>query len=401
MQDVYKSIGIVAGQDVTVLIRGESGTGKELVARALYQFGERVQGPFLAVNCAAIPEALLESELFGHEKGAFTSADRKRIGKFEQSAGGTLFLDEIGDMSPVLQSKLLRVLQEKQFERVGGNETIKADVRVIAATHRNLEKMVADGQFRADLYYRLNGFTITLPPLRDRGKDLDLLIEHFRRHACRDLDKDVRVIAPDAMRALKAYAWPGNIRELQNVVRQAVLRTPGAVLLPDFLPDLSYVEAAEGSGTHQEFRSEQTIPSDNIAPKVLMTSATDLSSVVPKHFLSDSPNLYEEVIGEVEQRLVQHVLTQTDGDKTEAARRLGINPALLRSRAALELLDLESLHETGHASPFIRPCMTLAEIEAEAIRRALDQTEGCRKKAAKMLGVSTRTVQRRVKELGI
>ena len=401
MQDVYKSIGIVAGQDVTVLIRGESGTGKELVARALYQFGERVQGPFLAVNCAAIPEALLESELFGHEKGAFTSADRKRIGKFEQSAGGTLFLDEIGDMSPVLQSKLLRVLQEKQFERVGGNETIKADVRVIAATHRNLEKMVADGQFRADLYYRLNGFTITLPPLRDRGKDLDLLIEHFRRHACRDLDKDVRVIAPDAMRALKAYAWPGNIRELQNVVRQAVLRTPGAVLLPDFLPDLSYVEAAEGSGTHQEFRSEQTIPSDNIAPKVLTTSATDLSSVVPKHFLSDSPNLYEEVIGEVEQRLVQHVLTQTDGDKTEAARRLGINPALLRSRAALELLDLESLHETGHASPFIRPCMTLAEIEAEAIRRALDQTEGCRKKAAKMLGVSTRTVQRRVKELGI
>ena len=172
MQEVYKAIGRVAPQDVTVLIRGESGTGKELVARAIYQHSPRVKGQFLAVNCAAIPEALLESELFGHEKGSFTGADQRRIGKFEQCSGGTLFLDEIGDMSPLVQSKVLRVLQEQQFERVGGNQTISTDVRVIAATNRDLEKMVEEGEFRSDLYYRLSGFTIQLPPLRERPEDL-------------------------------------------------------------------------------------------------------------------------------------------------------------------------------------------------------------------------------------
>ena len=222
MQEVYKAIGIVAEQEVTVLIRGESGTGKELVARALYQYSDRVKGPFLAVNCAAIPEALLESELFGHEKGSFTGADRKRIGKFEQAEGGTLFLDEIGDMSAVLQGKLLRVLQERTFERVGGNETIYSDVRVIAATHRNLEKMVSDSEFRADLYYRLNGFSIHLPALRDRGSDLESLVEHFRRVACNELGKNVREVASDAMDALREYSWPGNVRELENIVRQAI-----------------------------------------------------------------------------------------------------------------------------------------------------------------------------------
>lgn len=416
MQAVYKSIGIVAGQDVTVLIRGESGTGKELVARALYQFSDRVQGPFVAVNCAAIPETLLESELFGHEKGAFTGADRKRIGKFEQCAGGTLFLDEIGDMSPVLQSKLLRVLQEKQFERVGGNEPVKADVRVIAATHRRLEEMVTDGRFRADLYYRINGFTIHLPPLRARGSDLDLLVDHFRRQACRDMNKDVRVISPDAMDVLRAYHWPGNIRELHNAVRQAVLKATGPALLPDFLPELVHTQQQKRSLADSAQRSDRSQASDasqrlhpregssnkadaEIESKPVVAQANALDAIdafIARRLAEKSPHLYDDVIGDVEQRLVRQVLERTDGDKTEAARRLGVNPVLLRSRAALEL---DSLKDDRPATPLIRPGMTMAEIEAEAIRRALRQTDGCRKQAAELLGISTRTMQRRVKEL--
>src|SRR3954462_12521415 len=212
MQGGYKQVGRVAPQDVTVLVLGESGTGKELVARAIYHYSKRAAGPFLAVNCAAIPETLLESELFGHEKGAFTGADRKRIGKFEQASGGTIFLDEIGDMTPLTQTKVLRVLQGQEFERVGGNEPIKADVRVVAATNRDLEKMVAEGTFRADLYYRLNVYTIRLPALRDRGDDLPLLVEHFVRRYARELGKEARGVSPEAMEILRRYPWPGNVR---------------------------------------------------------------------------------------------------------------------------------------------------------------------------------------------
>src|SRR5690606_8484543 len=175
----FKSIGRVAGQNVTVLIRGESGTGKELVARALYQHSNRADGPFMEVNCAAIPENLLESELFGHEKGSFTGADKRRIGKFEQCNGGTIFLDEVGDMAPIVQGKVLRLLQEQRFERVGGNETIQTNVRILAATNQPLEAMVEAGDFRSDLFYRLNGVTIHLPPLRERGEDVTLLLQHF------------------------------------------------------------------------------------------------------------------------------------------------------------------------------------------------------------------------------
>ncbi|EMI22128.1 two component, sigma54 specific, transcriptional regulator, Fis family [Rhodopirellula maiorica SM1] len=409
MQEVYKSIGIVAAQDVTVLIRGESGTGKELVARALYQYSERVQGPFLAVNCAAIPEALLESELFGHEKGAFTGADRKRIGKFEQCRGGTLFLDEIGDMSAVLQSKLLRVLQEKQFERVGGNETIQADVRVIAATHRNLEQMVSDGEFRADLYYRLNGFSIHLPPLRERGNDLDLLVKHFRRHASREFDKDVHEVSCDAMRILRSYSWPGNIRELQNAIRQAILKTSGPALLPDFLPAFVF-SRSNRAPEEQQTNGDPPLEVESIDERK-STSAIDnqadnepiniFNGITDRQLDFNSPHLYDDVIGAVEQQLVREVLKRTAGDKVEAARRLGINPALLRSQAALELLDLAALHHQNEDKPLIRVGMTLAEIETEAIHRALQQSGGCRKAAAKQLGISTRTMQRRVKELGI
>ena len=225
-------------QNISVLIRGESGTGKELVARAIYQNGLRKDKPFLAINCAAIPESLLESELFGHEKGSFTGADRKRIGKIEQCNGGTLFLDEIGDMDALLQSKLLRVLQEKSFERVGGNETLEADVRILAATHRNIEQMCADGSFREDLFYRLNGYTIKLPRLCERGGDIELLIEFFRQTANQELGKNIMRVDAKAIEALKSYDWPGNVRQLQSVIHQAVLQSNGTVLLADFLPSI-------------------------------------------------------------------------------------------------------------------------------------------------------------------
>ena len=234
MQEVYKAVGRVAMQDVTVLVLGESGTGKELVARAVYQYSDRSKGPFLTINCAAIPETLLESELFGHEKGSFTGADRKRVGKFEQCDGGTIFLDEIGDMTPATQTKILRVLQEKQFERVGGNEPIKVDVRIIAATNRNLEEMVAAGGFRGDLFYRLNVYTINLPPLCQRPGDLGLLAEHFLRRFSRELGRQMDSIAPETMDLLGSYSWPGNVRELQSVLRRRFCMPPVESCLPSF-----------------------------------------------------------------------------------------------------------------------------------------------------------------------
>ncbi len=239
MREVYKAIGRIAAQDVPVLITGESGTGKELVARAIYQHGSRAKAPFLALNCAAIPENLLESELFGYEKGSFTGADRRRFGKFEQCNGGTILLDEIGDMPLVLQAKILRLLQEQSFERVGGNETIRTDVRVIAASHRDLKARSAEERFRADLYYRLGVFTIHLPPLRERGEDLPMLVNQFLRRFSRELGREIREIDPEALERLRAYAWPGNIRELQSVLKQSLLQATGTVLLPAFLPELS------------------------------------------------------------------------------------------------------------------------------------------------------------------
>ncbi len=379
MQEVYKAIGLVASQHVTVLIRGESGTGKELVARALYQFSRRAQGPFLAVNCAAIPETLLESELFGHEKGAFTGADRRRVGKFEQCNGGTLFLDEIGDMPPLLQSKLLRVLQEKQFQRVGGEQVINTDVRVLAATNRDLEAMVAENEFREDLFYRLNGYTILLPPVRERGSDLDLLVDHFRRQANRDLEKNVRGVSPEAMQILRDYAWPGNVREVQNVVRQAVLQTTGPILLPDFLPQA--VRQHDQDGPRQ-------------------SAGGSLDQWIDQRLRAGSQQLYDEIIGRVEAELIDHALRFTGGDKLEAIKLLGVNPATFRSTAALELLDLDPASSTEMQS-LIQPGMTMEQIEREAIRRALVQTEGRRTDAAQLLGISVRTLQRKIKEFDL
>jgi two-component system nitrogen regulation response regulator GlnG len=328
MQRVYKAIGQVAAQNVTVLVRGESGTGKELIARALYQYSDRAEKPFLAVNCAAIPEMLLESELFGHEKGAFTGADKKRIGRFEQCHGGTLFLDEIGDMDALLQSKLLRVLQEQTFERVGGNETIKTDVRVIAATNRNLEEMVAAHDFREDLFYRLNGFMIQLPPLRDRGEDFDLLLEHFRCLSNLELNKNVQRFAPDAIRLLRECDWPGNVRQLQSVVRQGIIQSSGPVLLAEFLPELS---------------AEQEQP---IACGRGGTGSDAIDRLVESGLTNNSATMYDDVVGEVERRLINRVLNHTSGNQTEAAKLLGISRTTIRAK--MDKLGL-AIEHTAHA----------------------------------------------------
>jgi len=314
MQEVYKAIGRVAPQDVTVLVRGESGTGKELVARAIYQHSARASGPFLAVNCAAIPDSLLESELFGHEKGSFTGADQRRIGKFEQCTGGTLFLDEVGDMSPLVQSKLLRVLQQQEFERVGGNQTIKTDVRVVAATNRNLEKMVADGQFRPDLYYRLSGFTIHLPALRERPEDLMVLVDHFLAQFNRELNKEVDGVSPEALETLVKYSWPGNIRELQNVLKQSMLQATGPVLIAEFLP------------AHLRASTEGVEEEDHDA------AGGDLHNFVGQRLSADTTNLYAETLEVVERYLVTRVLRVAEGNQSKAAKILGITRGSLRNK---------------------------------------------------------------------
>ncbi|MGA2253524.1 MAG: sigma-54 dependent transcriptional regulator [Thermoguttaceae bacterium] len=322
MREVYKAIGRVAAQNVPVLITGESGTGKELVARAIYQHGPRAKAPFLALNCAAIPENLLESELFGHEKGAFTGADRRRIGKFEQCHGGTLFLDEIGDMPLALQAKILRLLQEQSFDRVGGNETVTTDVRLIAATHRDLNVWSAEGKFRPDLYYRLGVFTIRLPPLRERGDDLPMLVDYYLKRFSRELGREIGEVTPEALERLRSYSWPGNIRELQSVLKQALLQASGTVLLPAFLPELL------GSP-------------DEPVPAAPPGADLSLEAFIRQRLVPDASNLYTETHRQVDRLLLSQVLEYTGGNQHQAARLLGIARQTLR----LKLRDL-GLHVT-------------------------------------------------------
>ena len=316
IQEVYKAIGRVADQNFPVLITGESGTGKELVARAVYQHGTRATAPFLALNCAAIPEQLLESELFGHEKGAFTGADRRRVGKFEQCDGGTLFLDEIGDMPLATQAKVLRILQEQTFERVGGDETIRADVRLIAATNHDLKQWSEDGKFRADLYHRISVCAIGLPPLRERGDDLPMLVRHHLRRFGKEMGRGVVEVAPAAMDRLQDYSWPGNIRELQNVLRQALLRIRGQVLLPEFLPDL----------LHDSNRS--STDSGGTAAAV----GPDLESLIRRTLATGTASLYEETHRWVDRILLRIVLEHTKSNQRQSAQILGIARKTLREK---------------------------------------------------------------------
>ena len=331
MLEVYKEIGRVAQQDVTVLITGESGTGKELVARAIYQHSARCAQPFLALNCAAIPETLLESELLGHERAAFTGADRRRIGKFEQYSGGTIMLDEVGDMPLALQAKVLRLLQEQSFERVGGNETIRTNVRLIAATHQDLEQQVASGKFRLDLLYRLGVFTIHLPPLRARGEDLPMLALQYVRRFSRELGRDVREIAPETMDRLRGYHWPGNVRELQSVLKQAVLRAHGYVLLPSFLS--SFLPAFSASrDTVREPEPVRSAPEVARAAPPSAGIALDLETFVRQRLLDGSRDVYADTRNFVDRFLLARVLDHTHGNHTAAAEILGIARQTMRMK---------------------------------------------------------------------
>ncbi len=318
MQQVFKLIGQLAASDATALITGESGTGKELVARAIYHHSNRSQQPFLAVNCAAIPEQLLESELFGHERGAFTGATLQRIGKFEQCNRGTLFLDEIGDMTPATQTKILRVLQSGSFERVGGNQPIGVDVRIIAATNKALEQAVATRQFREDLFYRLNVVRIAIPPLRERREDIRLLVNYFLKKFAKEQSGPPRSIAPAALKVLERYHWPGNVRELENVIRRALVVAKGEAILPGDLP-------LEISGQGH-------------APGV--STAASLGEGVPNEFGPLARQLFQwarrdpklKILPAVERELVINALKDTGGNQVHAARLLGITRATLRKR---------------------------------------------------------------------
>jgi DNA-binding NtrC family response regulator len=311
MQAIYKEIGRIASKPVTVLIRGETGTGKELIARAIYQHSDRAEGPFIPINCAAIPEPLLESELFGHERGAFTGADARRIGRFEQAHGGTIFLDEIGDMTLGTQVKLLRVLQDRALQRVGGQETIPVDVRIICATHRDLESAIREKQFREDLYYRLNDAVITLPPLRQRREDIPDLVSYFLAKHGLELGHASPAIEPEAVDFMLAQSWPGNVRELENVIRRALLSARSfAVSLEDIRAALT--------------RRTELAPAHSLGEYIdeLLASARG----------EEISDVYDRLFQTVERELFARVIREAQGNQAKASRWLGINRITMRAK---------------------------------------------------------------------
>jgi nitrogen regulation protein NR(I) len=313
MQNIYKEIGRVAAKPVSILIRGETGTGKELIARAIYQHSDRANAPFIAVNCAAIPETLLESELFGHERGAFTGADAKRIGRFEQADHGTIFLDEIGDMTLGTQSKLLRVLQEKTLRRLGGKETISVDVRVVAATHRDLEAAIREKQFREDLYYRLNVVAVTLPPLRNRREDVPDLVRYFLGKHGADLGNASPSIHSEAVEFLQSQSWPGNVRELENVMRKALLAAQGYTINLDHARDV----LNKNSGNAYS------------ATRPVGEYVDELLAAARREEITDA---YARVIETVERELCARAIEQAQGNQAKAARWLGISRITMKAK---------------------------------------------------------------------
>lgn len=309
IKEVFKLIGRVATSDASILIVGESGTGKELVAKAIHNYSDRAARQFIAINCAAIPENLLESELFGYEKGAFTGADKQKSGKFEEANGGTLFLDEIGDMSLSLQAKLLRILQEGTLERLGGNKTLKVDARIVAATNRNLENDIISKAFREDLYYRLKVITISLPPLRMRKEDIPLLTLHFLRKHSSGAKGETISLHPDSTKRLLDYNWPGNIRELENVIKRAVILAKGSVITPDLL-------------------------FEGVEKQVALSSPerSRLSAYLNLQISSSEGEIYKLAIEEYEKDLIEWALTKTGGNQVQTAKLLGISRVMLHER---------------------------------------------------------------------
>mgnify|MGYP006287755925 CR=1 FL=1 len=328
MQEIYKAIGRVAATDATVLIRGESGTGKELVARAVYQHSTRADKPFLIINCVAIPESLLESELFGYEKGAFTGAAHRRVGKIEQAHTGTVFLDEIGDMPFSLQSKMLRLLQEKSIERLGGRETVPVDVRIIAATNRDLESAIADGRFREDLYYRLEVVTISLPPLSQRSGDIPLMTQYFLRRYAADMCCDNPGITDEAMGVLNAHPWPGNVRELGNVIQKALIFNRGAPV---------------NAGEVRQAITEKT-PALPAEPEAMDTGLTRWARNQLKR---PRENLFDDCMDQVARILISETLNLTGGNRSQAARLLGLSRPTLHAKIDKYGLKLETSVKDG------------------------------------------------------
>ncbi|WP_456378479.1 nitrogen regulation protein NR(I) [Thiolapillus sp.] len=303
MQEVFRAIGRLARSNISVLINGESGTGKELVARALHQHSPRVKQPFIALNMAAIPRELMESELFGHEKGAFTGAQARRVGRFEQAEGGTLFLDEIGDMPAEAQTRLLRVLADSEFYRVGGASTVKADVRIIAATHQNLEELVSRGLFREDLFHRLNVIRIHIPPLRERREDIGLLMDHFLRQAALELAVDTKQLKPDALELLQAFSWPGNVRQLENTARWLTVMASGKEIYPQDLPP--------------------EIISDGVDQQSPQPAPGDWQSALQNWVQACHEEGRTGLLDEVEATMIKAALQATGERKQEAAQLLG------------------------------------------------------------------------------
>jgi two-component system nitrogen regulation response regulator GlnG len=317
MQQVYKTIGRIVKSDATVLLQGESGTGKELVAQVIHHHSARWRAPFIAINCSAIPLDLLESELFGHERGAFTGAVERHAGKFEQAAGGTLFLDEVGDMPLPLQAKLLRILQEREFTRVGGRETIKADIRIIAATNQDLTAAVKEQRFREDLYFRLQVVPIMLPPLRQRREDMPELIRYFLERIHREMETAATRVSPEAQAVLMNYAWPGNVRELENTLLRAAVLSPGPVLTPD---DLSLPSVGH------------PLPADLTELSFEETVRRKLETFLQQTSLLESGDLHARIISQVEKPLIELVLDHTRSNQLKAAELLGINRNTLRKK---------------------------------------------------------------------
>ncbi|RJP82896.1 MAG: sigma-54-dependent Fis family transcriptional regulator [Desulfobacteraceae bacterium] len=327
MQEVYKLIGQVAESDVSVMITGESGTGKELVARAIYHHSTRKDKPFIAINCAAIPENLFESELFGYERGAFSGAERTHIGKIERCNGGTCFLDEIADMSLSTQAKLLRVLQEGEFERLGGSQTIKVHVRIIAASNKDMEMEVRQGRFRADLFWRLKIITIHLPPLRERTEDILLLADYFLSRFSREYAKSVRYLSEAARKKLKTCPWPGNVRELENCIRRAILITTG-----DFLSEDHFIFSAQEEGK----------PLSRLSREQLMDRLRiKLEAIIPEVLHLSEDGIHANIMEMVEETLIRMALKECGGNQVHAAKLLGISRNTLRHR--LKKMEEKSL----------------------------------------------------------
>jgi len=324
MQEIYRVIARLTTTDLTVMINGESGAGKELVARALHDYGRRRQGPFVAINMAAIPRELIESELFGHERGAFTGATNRHVGRFEQAGGGTLFLDEIGDMPPEAQTRLLRVLQEGEYTTVGGRQPIRANARIIAATHRDLRALIRSGQFREDLFYRLNVVPIRLPPLRERPDDIPVLAQHFLNKAQAE-GLPTKTIDPAAMALLSAYRWPGNVRELENLIRRLAALVPQPVITEEILAQ----ELADYAVAEEP------------APAAVSDDADGMTTVVERHIArlltairesGEEGVLYERALAELERPLIRMTLAETRGNQIRAAALLGLNRNTLRKK---------------------------------------------------------------------